>query len=62
MKVVSIEGCAYQGVNQKRVLGLAREYLLDITTAESDEPHIYDYHLHGFGCSLVFTLPFSGLL
>ncbi len=49
MKVVSIEGCAYQGVNQKRVLGLAREYLLDITTAESDEPHIYDYHLHGFG-------------
>ena len=48
MLVTAAEG-VFVGVRQTRALFLAPEYLLDLTQADSDVPHTYDYVLHSFG-------------
>jgi hypothetical protein len=49
MKTISLEGSIYNGVRQKRVLGLTSDYLIDIFECESDTKHTYDYLLHDEG-------------
>ncbi len=39
----------FEGVDQTRALLLTSEYLLDVFSADSAVPHIYDYVLHSFG-------------
>ena len=49
MKSISLEGSIYDGVRQKRTLGLTPDYLIDIFECESDSVHTYDYLLHDEG-------------
>ena len=39
----------FAGVDQTRILLLAKDYLLDLFHASSPTPHTYDYVLHSFG-------------
>ncbi len=49
MKTISLEGSIYNGVNQRRTLGITPDYLLDIFDCTSDDIHTYDYILHNEG-------------
>ncbi|MCF8380393.1 MAG: alginate lyase family protein [Bacteroidales bacterium] len=56
MKTISLEGSIYNGVNQRRTLGLTDDYLIDIFECKSDEIHTYDYILHEED-DLIFETP-----
>jgi hypothetical protein len=49
MKSLVLKAAIYEGVWQKRKLGLTSEYLLDVFELTSEKEHTYDYLLHGFG-------------
>ena len=49
MKILSAAGEIYDGVMQKRTIGVVEEYVLDIFSVESDTLHNYDYVLHSLG-------------
>jgi len=51
VKFFAIEGSAFKGVAQARVLLLAKEYLADIfkATDRNGEPRTFDWVLHGLG-------------
>lgn len=49
MKTVSLEGSIYNGVSQRRTLGITPNYLVDIFDCSSDDIHTYDYILHDEG-------------
>lgn len=49
MKSIALEGSIYNGVNQKRTLGITSDYLVDIFECTSDDMHTYDYILHNEG-------------
>jgi hypothetical protein len=49
MKTISLEGSIYNGVSQKRTLGITPNYLVDIFDCTSDDIHTYDYILHDEG-------------
>jgi hypothetical protein len=49
MKTISLEGSVYEGVLQKRMLGITSDYLIDIFECQSDAVHTYDYLLHDEG-------------
>lgn len=55
MKTISLEGSIYNGVNQKRTLGITPNYLLDIFECTSDDIHTYDYILHDEGTFEFYT-------
>ena len=45
----SVDGGAYRRVYQTRILGVVKEYLLDIFDIRCEVAHTYDYLLHSFG-------------
>jgi hypothetical protein len=49
MKTISLEGSIYNGVTQRRTLGITPNYLVDIFDCSSDDIHTYDYILHNEG-------------
>lgn len=56
MRTISLEGSVYEGVKQKRVLGITSDYLVDIFECQSDAVHTYDYLLHDEG-ELIVDIP-----
>lgn len=58
MKIISAEGEIYDGVRQKRTIGVVDEYVIDIFSVNSDSMHNYDYTLHSWGeCNISGTGP-----
>lgn len=49
MQIVSAEGSRYNGVNEKRTIGLVKEYVIDIYEVSSNHEHNYDFMLHSCG-------------
>lgn len=49
MQIISCSGEIYQGVAQKRTIGVTEQYVIDIFEMKSSQPHTYDYNLHALG-------------